>query len=65
MKYAVFLKSTQLPTLLHSFYSLLSSLFINKTLQLNNLNTITVINVKIFALVICVEAIIYLLKIKI
>ena len=56
MKFAVFLKSSLLFN-----YFLLSSLFINKTLRLNNLKTRTAINAKISVLVICVEAIIYLL----
>ena len=41
--------------------ALLSFLFINKTLRLNNLTTGTVMNAKILVIVICVEAIIYLL----
>ena len=36
-------------------------MFINKTLRLNNLKTRTDMNAKISVLVICVEAIIYLL----
>ena len=40
---------------------LLSFLFTNKTLRLNNLNTGTAMNVKIPVFVICVEAVIYLL----
>ena len=37
-------------------------MFVNKTLWLNNIKTGTVMNMKIAMLVICVEAIIYLLS---
>ena len=37
-------------------------MFVNKTLWLNNIKTRTAMNVKIAMLVICVEAIIYLLS---
>ena len=40
---------------------LLSFLFINKTLRLNNLKSRTAMNAKISVFIICVEAIIYLL----
>ena len=40
----------------------MSFLFINKTLQLDNLKTRTVMNAKISVFVICVESIIYLLS---
>ena len=53
MTFAIFLKSSlQFP---------LSFLFINKTLQLNNLKTRTGMNAKMSVFVVCVEAIIYLL----
>ena len=56
MKFAIFLKSS---LLFKQF--LLSFLFINKTLQLNNLKTRTAMNGKISVFVICVKVIIYLL----
>ena len=43
-------------------YFLLSFLFINKTLRLNNLNTRTAMYAKISVFAICVEAIMYLLS---
>ena len=57
MKLAVFLKSS----LLYLPMFLLSFLFINNTLRLNNLKTTTAINAKISVFVICVEETIYLL----
>ena len=56
MKFANFLKSS---LLFNEF--LLSFWFINKTLQLNKLETKTDMNAKISMFVICVEAIAYLL----
>ena len=55
MKFAIFEKSSLL------FKFLLSFLFINKILWLNNLKTRTAMNVTISVFVICVEAMIYLL----
>ena len=40
---------------------LLSFLFVNKTFRLNNLNPKTAMNAKISVLLICLEAVIYLL----
>ena len=54
MKIAIFLKCS-----LQQF--LLSFLFINKTLLLNNLKARTAMNAKVSVFVICVEARIYLL----
>ena len=56
MPFAIFLKSS---LLLQQF--ILSFLFINKTLRLNNLKTRAAMNAKVSLFVICVEAIIYLL----
>ena len=53
MKFAIFLK-----------HFLLSFLFNNKTLRLNNLKTRIAMNVNILVFVICVESIIYLLLYK-
>ena len=55
LKFAIFLKSS-LPFKVLSFF-----MFINKTLQLNNLKSRIAMNVKISVFVICVEAIMYLL----
>ena len=55
MKFAIFEKSSLL------FKFLLSFLFINKILWLNNLKTRTAMNVTISVFVVCVEAMIYLL----
>ena len=56
VKFTIFLKVAYFLTQL-----LLSFLFLKKSSRLNNLKTITAMNVKIYVVVICVEAIINLL----